>query len=40
LGAGGVGIDDGDELRARRFVDYAAVVLAESSGADNGYARL
>jgi hypothetical protein len=26
-------------LRARGFVDHAAVVLPESSGADNGYTR-
>jgi hypothetical protein len=39
FGAGGIGIDDGDELRARGFVDHAAVVLPESSGADNGYTR-
>ena len=36
-GAGGIGIDDGGELRAGGFVDHAAVVLAEGSGADNGY---
>ena len=39
-GAGGVGIDDGGELRARGFVDHAAVVLSEGSGADDGYSRL
>ena len=39
-GAGGVGIDDGGELRARGFVDHAAVVLSEGSGADDGYTRL
>ena len=40
VGAGGVDIDDGGEMRARGFVDHAAVVLTESSGADDGYSRL
>ena len=39
-GASGVGIDDGGKLGADGFVDHAAVVLSESSGADDGYSRL
>jgi hypothetical protein len=39
LGAGGIGIDDGGELRTGGFVDHTAVVLAEGSGADDGYSR-
>ena len=39
-GASGIGIDDGGELGARGFVDHAAVVLSEGSGADDGYSRL
>ena len=35
-GARRIGIDDGGELRACGFVDHAAVVLAEGSGADDG----
>src|SRR4051794_32755128 len=37
--AGAVGIDDGGEGDALGFVDYAAMVLSEGSGADDGYAR-
>ena len=39
-GARGIGIDDGGKLRALGFVDHAAVVLSESSGADDGDSRL
>jgi len=34
--SGGVEIDDGDEVGAVAFADYAAVILAEGSGSDYG----
>jgi hypothetical protein len=40
MGAGGIGIDDGGESGAGGFVDHTAVVLSESSGADDGYSWL